>query len=378
LLAAGPIDRLVNVPLEDYIDALSILFVSYFRFPRMSIQFSNERAILIEIFNQSNEALRTIKSESTQFRQHLFQLKEKSQNPISDKLTNSFDHEQQPMLLDPSFKHGIIAIMLNNILEKYEQQQSISCICKDVLNLLSDPNLKLIKPAEQVSVCYKCLNFEHISGTYPYRDPICSKCQQDCFTTRVYVLDGAYESHKRHNKDLPLFICTLINRELITTKQKVRAITSKKLKDFNIPDLDGDIDVWVEKTLTGIECKLRSSESKPIDFGSYSKGILDDLRKYIQAGVKHLIVVTNLAKDDASKLRDLLMASIDTKYDSLKVVHNSVRDLIQMALNVAEEVKRELNKSVSNKIIYTSDGKPVCSLSHIVGIRVSHSGFCWH
>lgn len=32
-IASDPIDRLADVPLEEYSDALSILFVSYIRFP---------------------------------------------------------------------------------------------------------------------------------------------------------------------------------------------------------------------------------------------------------------------------------------------------------------------------------------------------------
>ena len=106
---------------------------------------------------------------------------------------------------------------------------------------------------------------------------------------------------------MPLFICNLINR-----KQKAAAVTSKNLRDFNIPNLAGDIDVWIQKTLTGIECKLRSSESKPMDqrLRNYSDEILEDLRKYIRVGAKHLIVVTNLEESDALNLHHLLEPSI--------------------------------------------------------------------
>ena len=38
-LPIDPIDRLADVPSEDYTDALSILFVCYARFPRMNVQF---------------------------------------------------------------------------------------------------------------------------------------------------------------------------------------------------------------------------------------------------------------------------------------------------------------------------------------------------
>ncbi len=108
------------------------------------------------------------------------------------KLVESISHvalrsKEQSMLLDPSFKHGIIAIMLNNILAKHDQQGT-SFISRNAFNLLSDSNLKLIEPAEQASVCHKCLNFEQIVGTYPCREPKCSKCLQDNLTVRVFVL----------------------------------------------------------------------------------------------------------------------------------------------------------------------------------------------
>lgn len=95
-----------------------------------------------------------------------------------------------------------------------------------------------------------------------------------------------------------------------------------------------------KKTLTGIECKLRSSESKPMDqqLRNYSDEILEDLKKYIQAGAKHLIVVTNLEESDALKMYHLLEPLIGSQCESLKVLHKSIPDLMQMISDEAEAV----------------------------------------
>lgn len=99
--------------------------------------------------------------------------------------------------------------------------------------------------------------------------------------------------------------------------------------------------MWIEKTLTGIECKVCSSEVKPIgqQLKCFSIEILDGLKKYIRAGAKHLIVVTNLVQDDASELYDLLMQSIGSECRSLKVVRNSIPDIIRMTSEVAEAAR---------------------------------------
>ena len=215
MLSANPIDRLADVPSEEYIDALSILFISYIKFPRINVQFGHERVILIEVFNQSAEALRAIKAEINRFERYLEQkvksyakLELGSQKPSSsiDKLIGSMSHvairdlfKEKFMLLDPSLKHGIIAVMLDHVLAKHDQQGR-SFIIRNAFKLLLDSNLKLIEPWEQASVCHRCLNFEQIVGTYPSRESTCSKCRQDNLTVRVYVLDEAYELIKKITK----------------------------------------------------------------------------------------------------------------------------------------------------------------------------------
>jgi hypothetical protein len=122
-------------------------------------------------------------------------------------------------------------------------------------------------------------------------------------------------SGKKNNKDLPLYICKLIN-----SKNGGSAVTSKPISESK-SNQGGDIDVWIKTTLTGIECKLQIPQARYLDqqLGSYSKDIVNDFEKYIQFGAKHLVVVTSCNKDDASKLHKLLDKSIGSKCKSLRV-----------------------------------------------------------
>ncbi len=95
-------------------------------------------SVCIDVFNQSAEALRRIKAEINRFERYLEQkiksyakLELESEKPSSsiDKLIGSMSpvairelFREKFMLLDPSLKHGIIAVMLQNVLAKHDQQ----------------------------------------------------------------------------------------------------------------------------------------------------------------------------------------------------------------------------------------------------------------
>lgn len=84
--------------------------------------------------------------------------------------------------------------------------------------------------------------------------------------------------------------------------------------------------------MTGIECKLRSNEFKATEdqIKNCEKEIRDDLMRYIKVGIKDLMVVTNLDQDDALTLENLLHTYIKNQFNSLKVIHKSVPDLVKM------------------------------------------------
>jgi hypothetical protein len=333
------IDRLADVSVYDeYADALAIFFINYSRLPRANLINGGERRVLIEVLNENPDCIRTIKIAVTRYMNKIIDYAS-SNNFEMNTRTNisraSMNYaairkaaEQQFILLEPDFKAGIIAMMLDTALTKYEEQGK-SFLSRKAFKLLSSSDLRIIEPWEQASVCDKCPNFEQVIAIHPSRDPKCSKCGMDNLTVRIYALDKCFESRKRNNKDLPIFISKLINRN-----RKCLAVTSKKLSDFGQADVNGDVDVFIEKTNTGIECKSWIIEFKATDdqLRDYGNEIRTDLEKYIKVGITHLIVVTNLDEKDTLKLRSFLEKSIKGSYSSLEIIPKSIRCIKEIVL----------------------------------------------
>jgi len=192
----------------------------------MNVAYGEERRVIVEIINENRDALLTIKTAISRFERYIDKIKGYSKPTSIEKAVMSSGipfgsmsyakiwdfFGQEFTLLDPDLKSCVIAITLQSALMKYEQQGK-SIFKTETFNLLSSSDLRIIQPWEQASVCHKCSNFEQIFATHPFHEPKCSKCERDNLTVRIYALDKEFESHKRKNKDLPLFISNLINRK---------------------------------------------------------------------------------------------------------------------------------------------------------------------
>ena len=310
--------------------------INYSRLPRANLINGVERRVMIEVLNENPDSIRTIKMAVTRYMNKINDYASSDNFELSTQ-TNiaraSMNYaairkaaEQRFILLEPDLKAGIIALLLDTALTKFEEQGK-SFLSGKAFKLLSSSDLRIIEPWEQASVCDICPNFEQVIAIHASRDPKCSRCGRDNLTVRIYTLDKCFETHKRYNKDLPLFISKLINRN-----RKCLAVTSKKLSDFNQDGVNGDVDVFIEKTNTGIECKSWILEFKATDdqLRSYGDDIIIDLEKYIKVGITNLIVVTNLDEKDTSKLYTFLQKSIKGSYTSLEIIPKSISSIIEM------------------------------------------------
>jgi len=298
MMPTDPIDRLADcIHLQEYADALAILFMSYSRLPRANVN-GGERRVLIEVLNENHDDIRTMKMAVTRYMNKIKDYASSDNFEVSMRanIPRALNYaeirkaaEQQFILLEPDLKAGIVSILLDTALTKFEEQGK-SFLSEKAFKLLSSSDLRIIEPWEQASIYHKCCNFEQVIAIHPSRDPKCLQCRRDILTVRIYILDKCFEVHKRNNKDLPLFISKLINRN-----KKCLAVTSKKLSDFSHDDVDGDVDVFIEKTNTGIECKSWIVEFKATDdqLRGYGDDILIGLEIYIKVGITNLIVVTN-------------------------------------------------------------------------------------
>lgn len=213
MMSSDPIDRLVNVPPNQYADALAVLFVNSAKMPTTNVTSANERMILVEIINEDREARAVIKTIHNQFenylkekfKPHVDQLEKDPSKAdyavkqLSELLKNltigSNDENNLFTLQDKNWRFGQTALRINKALSKQEQQSKN--LTRKGLELLAKPELQIIEPTEQLTVCRNCLNFEQIMVTHHWRDSKCTKCGNDSLSVRIYTLDEEYEKHKK-------------------------------------------------------------------------------------------------------------------------------------------------------------------------------------
>jgi len=90
---------------------------------------------------------------------------------------------------------------------------------------------------------------------------------------------------------------------------------------------------------TGIECKIWLPESKATDeqMKSYTNSVLEKLEKYQKVGIKNLLVITNLDKDDSEEMLKRLFKKMGNV--SLKIIPNSIESLDRMINDQIEKLR---------------------------------------
>ena len=352
------IERLVFCSkIETYKNALEILFVNSQKIPKLKAGFWREYYFLIDVSGDNVDDRRSMESGIAQWKKVLEEYKNESghidEEEVKEKAKEFVDSSfgkvdltfeelsRYPWLQLPIQKKGIVSILMKKSLFEYERESKLlKRLMSETsfLDLLSDKDLHLVEPWAQIGICHVCKIYEHISTTHGLRAKKCPQCQQQNLTATIYGFDEEFQKHFISNKALPIFCASYIND-----------LTGKKVaKPQKINDDDGkncgDIDVYIQDTKTGIECKL-SLEHEPSDsqFDNHYKEIYNDLKKYIQYGVKNLVVITNIEEHRAEILKKKLEDELNLNSEiSLKVIHRSVILLLDYLSHEAERVKRNL------------------------------------
>lgn len=350
------IDRLVLcAKTKAFEDALQILFVNSQKIPKLMAGFWQYNYFLIHVSGDSLDRRRSMETGIRQWKEVLevhrnISTEKIDQEEIKEKakeLMDSFfgksdltfeELSSYPWLQPPIQKKGIVSIIMKKSLIEYERESVLLKKLmkeKNFIDLLSDSDLSLIEPWSQIGICHVCKTFEHISATQGSRPPICPKCNQPNLTAMIYGFDKEFQKHLISNKALPIFCAAYINDLLKKTVAKPLKLKDEERKD------QGDIDVYIESTNTGIECKL-SLEHDPSEsqFQNHFKEILNDLKIYINYGVKNLIVITNIEEHRAETLKKKLEDEMKLDSEiSFKMVYRSVPLLLDILSREAEKIK---------------------------------------
>ena len=352
----GVFQQLVEIAKSKLKDGLNILFVNHQLLPVFTVFPAKSVLGLIDVRGEVEKAEESISVAKSKLSLRVLPTLLKDLSPINSwlKQLENFKAELKPDVLpelinrlitsqltgpitfvEKPLLEGFTAFLFENLISLWRKQ------CKDIKDVellikhLSQQGL--IQPWLQVNVCTKCHGFEIIYGSNPLSDMVCSKCNVQSMYARVYLFNEYFNQHKMRDEDLPRFICRYLRTILPP---------SIKVESFKWFGSDTEVDVSI-KDVIGVECKTFVREL-PIG-EEYMKGktgkLVEKLKRYRKAGIKRVIVVTSLPKDDSILLEDDLMKRLENEkitFESLNVISGIIDALLQVLDNEVKELPKGL------------------------------------
>jgi len=215
--------------------------------------------------------------------------------------------------------------------------------------------LDVIEPILQVSICPKCINYQLTISTCPTVRTTCPKCGENWTTQTIYMFNGQLSKIKAENQDLPLFISsylkqktsvsTLFGEIRIYPNAQVETQTAATNKET------AEIDVYIPDFKIGIECKTQTDPTTPMTkdrLGGMTGDIVNKhIKKYANASIENIFIVTNLQQNQAQKLEKALKTStkdqnIDLK--TLQVIPGNIEILMQFLDKLANKLAKRTTK----------------------------------
>lgn len=369
MILSSVIKKLVDVAIPEFYHALSMLFVSASSIQRVNV-LGGEIPVVIELtgdVSKAREAMSFAKHkllrklhpfllDATQqpqiilpqtqpdlLRKLLGELGKTDWSKMEPEVISRVAVSQVVVLSDLTVTEGNVAESLSHFIEKYDQQPS-ALRDKNTVRLLSGPKLRLIEPRMQIAVCPNCYNFELIVSTYVLRERKCPQCKNSQVAIRIYIFNDLYFKHKSKNKDLPLFIKEYLSQQAprirVHAFKKIRPVIEGKIQE-------GDIDVYIQESQTGFECKLFLNPTpEESQMRNYVDEVFEDIRKYIYDGVKRIVVVTNLSEKDAQSMSRRVLLKLkeaNLSLDYFEALPDSVHKLLQLLVKEAEYSKSLLS-----------------------------------
>lgn len=335
------IQKLLDFTIPEFYDSLHILFTNCDLIPRLLDENGQQRIVVIEGVNELSEnAKETVNVALKRWKEKTQTIREKlefDQTELEKWVKRLLDFIQNPQqipafLLGKEMIEGLTADLISQCISKYQVQSNI--FDKNGVMRQLSKKIGLLEPWSQASVCGNCNIFELLLSSLPQKQTKCSRCEQDMSTVRIYKLNRDYEKLKLENRDLPEFIRAYLESKVPDCEIK----SSFPLKGED----GGDIDVYIPKTKTGIECKLfvnPQAEGKYLH--SSISEVVKSFKKYVEyEGVKRLIAIVNLDEryhEEAEKEIKSKLANAKLSYDELIVVCFSITNLLTI---LSEEIQR--------------------------------------
>jgi hypothetical protein len=266
-----------------------------------------------------------------------------------------FELKNPETLIETSFAlMQLIIINMFNAFYKLRKELNHNFLNENKYNKMVEllRRLNIITPKLQISICSKCTNHQFTLSSYASYSDRCTKCGYKWITTTLYVFEERLLSElKSNNNDLPVFISAYLRNKLYLHSLKAKDIEIYPCAKVNINGKDFEIDVYIKGFNTAIECKVfldplaKMTESR---LGSISGELVSQIKNFLLAEVKKVIVVTNLPSDYTKMLEESLQNKI--KQENIDVMIKVIDGDIDSLIKMLDEIVGSMSQEISNKI----------------------------
>jgi len=200
--------------------------------------------------------------------------------------------------------------LYSNLLEMREKMIR-SAFYDDEYEEMVDSLLKLnlIEPRLQISLCPHCADYQiTLTKTATILED-CPKCGEEWASVTLFTFVAPYNEIKKNNSDLPLFISSYLKHKVVTfypaKELEIYPMVKMSLDDGTI----FDVDVYIPEYHVGFECKVFEDAYARMTsprINSLVGGLLPQVKRFFDAGIQNVIIVTNLVESSSNKVERLL------------------------------------------------------------------------
>ena len=204
-----------------------------------------------------------------------------------------------------------------------------------------------------VAICPRCLNYVVAFATADLDIDKCPSCGKNMAVGVLYCLSNDYAALKSSRKDLPYFIANYI---LVRAVSFGFPVEEDKV-EVNRYVEDVEIDVYIKDLHVGIECKI-FSKIEPVNqatMRNWINNLCEKIDKYVSAGIKEMLVVTNVPTDQLASIHEALVDyarkhnyQIDVKVLS-KEPDRLLEELDRIAKSLAERRRYYMKREAEEK-----------------------------
>ena len=181
--------------------------------------------------------------------------------------------------------------------ERQHHQRQMLINFDDVVASLK--RLDLISPFLSLAICPSCNNYEAVFSRFAGMNTRCPKCGSEWPVLMVNEFPAAFAALKKSNHDLPVFISAYLKSKSVLP---IRVFPNAEV---DLEPGKAEIDVLVEETSTGMECKCYTNNIAVAEttISSEAGKIRQQTESYVASGLTRVIIITNYCDSDTMKLR---------------------------------------------------------------------------